>query len=58
MKGKIKLSRNGMMIRAISWEAKRRGMSYGELSAVLEPGEDEEILRKFMNWLGLPKKKK
>ncbi len=39
--------RNDWKLRALAWEARRRGISYGQLSARLHPGEDEEIYARY-----------
>lgn len=39
-------------LRALAWEARRRGISYGILCTQLQAGEDEEILRRFAREVG------
>lgn len=35
------------MLSALAWEAHRRGLTYGQLAATLEPGETGEIYRRW-----------
>lgn len=42
------------LLRALAWEARRRGVSYGILCSRLQPGEDEEILRRYAKAAGAP----
>lgn len=37
-------------IRALDWEARRRGTSYGKLEAQLLPGEAEEIYERYIKY--------
>ena len=38
---------NSERISALAWEARRRGIQYGQLVANLTPGEDLEIYKKW-----------
>ena len=38
---------NGEKISAMAWEARRRGIQYGQLVADLKPGDDLEIYKKW-----------
>lgn len=35
---------------ALAWEARRRGLTYGELAARLTPGEEEDIEAQYQRW--------
>ena len=39
-------------LNALMYEARRRGVTYGELSARLTPEETERIYRRYMGWRG------
>lgn len=39
-------------IRALAWEARRQGVSYGILCSRLRPGDEEEILRRYDQAMG------
>lgn len=42
-----------LSLRALAWEARRRGMSYGVLCAQLRPGEEKEILERYGAAMGI-----
>lgn len=35
---------------ALAWEARQRGITYGELVACLTPGEEADIEARFRKW--------
>ena len=39
-------------LNALMYEARRRGVTYGELTARLTPEETERIYRRYMGWRG------
>jgi len=45
-------------LRALAWEAKRRGMRYGDLSAKLASGEVDEIVERYRKYIRKEKERK
>lgn len=37
-------------LKALAWEARRRGITYGQLSAALKPGEEDGIYQRYEKW--------
>lgn len=37
-------------LKALAWAARERGITYGQLSAALKPGEEEKICRQYEAW--------
>lgn len=46
-------SQSQRRLRALAWEARRRGVSYGVLCTQLGPGEEKEILERYAAAMGI-----